>query len=215
MTPDSNRPPLNRRRVIAAALDIVDRDGVDGLTMRALGRELGVDPMAAYHYVPNKQAVLDGVVEAVWAELQLPEHSDASWQEQLADVARSIRANLARHPNALPVMASRPNLSMPGFEAVDHILGFLLDAGLDPQEALQFVNAAGEFLLGHALAETSPPPIQGDDDILDTFTDADRDHTLPHLRRVLDEVDLATVTMDTIFETGLAALIDGIEQRIG
>ena len=214
MTPSSDRPALSRRRVVAAALDIVDRDGVEGLTMRGLGRQLGVDPMAAYYHVPNKQAILDGVVEAVWAELQLPAPSDAPWQEQLADVARAIRANLARHPNALPVMASRPNLSTPGFEAVDHILGLLLDAGLDPHRALEFVNASGEFLLGHALAETSAPLPQRDDDILDAVLTADNGEALPHLRRVLDEVDLPQVTMDSIFETGLAALIDGIEQRI-
>ena len=208
------RPGLNRQRVVAAALDIVDREGVKGLTMRALGRELGVDPMAAYHHVPNKEAVLDGVVEAVWAELEVPERSDGTWQSQLEEVARLIRATLRRHPNALPVMASRPNLSTPGFEVVDHILGILFDAGLPPKQALEFVNAAGEFLLGHALAETSPPLPHGDEHLVEALHEADSVKDLPNLRRTLDEVDVAQVTMDTIFEAGLTALSRGVEAQI-
>lgn len=215
MTPPDGRPALSRRRVVAAALEIVDREGVRGLTMRALGRELGVDPMAAYHHVPNKEAILDGVVEAVWAEVDPPPPSDLPWQQQLVEVARSIRATLARHPNALPLMASRPNVSVPGFEVVDHVLGVMLDAGLAPEDALALVNAAGEFLLGHALAETGPPLAGGDDDILDAVSDVDRDGRLPHLRRVLAEVDLSRVTSDAIFEAGVASLVAGAQQRLG
>lgn len=215
MTAPTERPALNRGRVVAAALDIVDREGVRGLTMRALGRELGVDPMAAYHHVPNKEAILDGVVEAVWAEVDPPPRSDRPWEEQLVAVARAIRAALARHPNALPLMASRPNMSLPGFEVVDHVLGVLLDAGLAPKDALELVNAAGEFLLGHALAETSPPLAGGDADILDAVSDVGDDGRLPHLRRVLDQVDISQVTMDTIFEAGIASLVAGVRQRLG
>lgn len=214
MSPNTERPALNRQRVVAAALDIVDRGGVEGLTMRALGSELGVDPMAAYYHVPNKGAILDGVVEAVWAELELPEPSDDPWQGRLADVARSIRTTLSRHPNALPVMATRPNLSTPGFRVVDHTLGILLEAGLPAKEALEFVNAAAEFLLGHALAETATPLPQVDDQIVDTVSDADHDQSLPHLRRVMSDIDLSEVTTDSIFEAGLRTLIGGIEKRL-
>lgn len=93
------------------ALDIVDRDSLDGLTMRALGRELGADPMAAYYHLPNKTAVLDGIVEAVWSELDLPEPSSQPWQERLEAIARAIRDTLRRHPNALPILATRPPTS--------------------------------------------------------------------------------------------------------
>jgi AcrR family transcriptional regulator len=214
MNPKAERHGLNRQRVVAAALDIVDRDGVDGLTMRALGRDLGVDPMAAYYHVPNKEAILDGVVEAVWAELELPEPSNESWQTQLAEVARSIRTTLSRHPNALPIMATRPNLSTPGFTVVDRTLGILLDAGLPPQESLEFVNAAAEFLLGHALAETATPLSQGDDQIVGAVGDADQDHPLPNLRFVMQDTELSEVTTDSIFEAGIRALIGGIEKRL-
>lgn len=214
MNPKAERPALSRQRVVAAALDIVDRNGVESLTMRALGRELGVDPMAAYYHVPNKEAILDGVVEAVWAELELPDPSDDSWQTQLADVARSIRTTLSRHPNALPIMATRPNLSTPGFRVVDHTFGILLGAGLPPREALEFVNAAAEYLLGHALTETARALPEGDDQIVGAVSDADQDHAMPNLRQVMSDTDLSEVTTDSIFEAGLRALIGGIEKRL-
>lgn len=206
------RPALSRQRVVATALEIVDRDGLEGLTMRGLGRELGVDPMAAYHHVPNKEAILDGVVEAVWSEVDLPAPSDASWQNQLEESAELIRATLIRHPNALPLMASRPNFNAAGFKVVDHILGVLLDAGLPPKEALEFVNAAGEFLLGHALAETGPPLPQGDEGLLAAIAENDQD-CLPNLASTLSQVDISEVTTDSIFRAGLHALIRGIGGR--
>jgi TetR/AcrR family transcriptional regulator, tetracycline repressor protein len=215
MSPPQARSPLNRERVIQAALVVVDRDGLDGLTMRALGRELGSDPMAPYHHLPNKAAVLDGVAEAVWSELELPDDHDQPWQTRLEQVAGAVRDTLRRHPNALPILASRPNLSAPGFRLTDHTLGILLEAGFPADEALAFVNAAGEFLLGHALAESAPAlPGAADDDILaaaDTFQTTE---AFPHLAQVLDTVDLSTVTMDRIFEAGLATLRRGLERRL-
>jgi TetR/AcrR family transcriptional regulator, tetracycline repressor protein len=209
------RSPLTRQRVVSAALRIVDRDGLDGLTMRALGRELGVDPMAAYYHVPNKAALLDGVVEAVWSELSLPEPSDQPWQDQLEQIARAMRETLRRHPNALPILATRPNLSAAGFRLTDRTLGVLFQAGLPAAEALGFVNAAGEFLLGHALAEAGTPfagPAPGDEGILAALTDAAGQ--FPHLTAALAAIDLREITMDRIFEVGLATMRRGLEARL-
>ena len=203
---------LTRERVIAAALAIIDRDGADGLTMRGLGRELGADPMAAYHHVPNKDAVLDGVVEAVWAGVELRVDPTKPWQDQLADVALSIRAGLRRHPKALPVMASRPNRSQPGFGIVDRTLGILLGAGLGERDALVVVNTAAEFLLGHALAETGQELDEGGAELGPAV--ADEAASLPHLHRVLNAVDVTTITSDDVFEEGVAALVAGVERRL-
>lgn len=202
---------LNRAAVVAAALRIVDRDGVDGLTMRALGNELGADPMAAYHHVPNKDAVLDGVVEAVWADIDVTVPADVSWQEQLVAAAHAIRAGLQRHPNAIPLMASRPNLNRPGLEAVDHVLGILLAAGLEPGAALQFVGAAGEFIMGHALVETSPPPPGGGPDLASAAAAAS---PLPHLTRAVAAVEMDDTWMDAVFAAGVAALVAGVEVQL-
>lgn len=198
---------------------IVDRDGLDRLTMRALGRELGVDPMAVYYYFPNKTAILDGVVEAFWSELDPPLLEGQPWQTQLEQIARAMRDMLRRHPNAIPVLSTRPNLSFAGLKVVDRIIGVLLAAGIEPREALEFVNAAGEFILGHALAEASPPLIgvvSSEDDFFESEALADPATfaELPALRAVTASIDLRTVTMDDIFEAGLSALRRGLEQRL-
>jgi TetR/AcrR family transcriptional regulator, tetracycline repressor protein len=216
------RPGLTRQKVVAAALHLVDRDGLDGLTMRALGRELGVDPMAVYYHVPNKTALLDGLAEAVWSEMDLPESDGQPWQVELEHIARAIRDTLRRHPNALPVLATRPNTSMPGLRVTDRTLGVLLGAGFPPAEALEFVNAAGEFLMGHALSEAGAPLVAdaeaagaNDDAILAAVDAASAAEQFPHLVRTLAEVDLGAVSMDRIFEAGLAALRRGLEHRLG
>lgn len=205
---------LNRGAVVAAALRIVDRDGVDALTMRALGAELGVDPMAAYHHVPNKEAVLDGVVEAVWDDIDVTVPDHLPWQEQLATAAHAIRAGLRRHPNAIPLMASRPNLSGPGLAAVDAILGVLLAAGMAPGPALQFVGAAGEFIMGHALVETSPPPPDGGPDLTAATATAAAATPLPNLTRAAAEVEFDASWMDAVFTAGVDALVAGAEARL-
>lgn len=197
--------------MVAAALDLVDRDGVKGLTMRALGRALDVDPMAIYHHVPNKAAILDGVVEAVWSELELPEGSSDPWQGQVEQIARAMRDTLRRHPNALPIMATRANLSTAGFRLSERALGVVLDAGLPPGDALAFVNATAEFLFGHALSETSP---QRDDDLIDALHAALASGDFPHIATTLAQVNLEAVTPDSIFESGIDTLIAGLERRL-
>lgn len=215
----SEKLALSREVVLAAALRVLDREGVEGLTMRALGRELDADPMAVYHYFPNKAAVLDGLVEAVWAELEVPSLTDESWQVQLERIAVEVRRTLLRHPNALPVMAMRPNRSAQGFRLTDRTLGVLRLAGLPPQEGLEVVNATGEFLLGHALAEAVIPQLsQGaaDDDAIQTaFDDASAREAFPHLAEAFASgVKLTTIDMDRIFEAGVATLRRGIEKQI-
>jgi TetR/AcrR family transcriptional regulator, tetracycline repressor protein len=215
------RPGLTRQKVIVAALRLVDRDGLDGLTMRALGRELGVDPMAVYYHVPNKAALLDGLAEAVWSEMDLPDTNGQPWQVALEQIARAMRDTLRRHPHTLPVLATRPNTSAPGLRVTDRTLGVLLSAGFPPAEALEFVNAAGEFLMGHALSEAGAPLVAdteaagADDAILAAVDSAAAAEQFPHLVRTLAQVDLRTVSMDRIFEAGLAALRRGLEHRLG
>lgn len=203
--------PLTRARVIEAALRLLDRDGTAGLTMRSLGRELKVDPMAAYYYIPSKAALLDAVVEAVWSELDLAACTDEPWPQQLVTLAHSVRRTLRRHPNAVAIMATRPNRSLPGLRVVDRTLQLLTQAGLPADQAFTFGNAAVHFLVGHALAESAPA---ADADILGAIEPAQAATLLPHLSRSLASVDLRAVTMDSIFDTGLMALIDAVHRTL-
>jgi len=207
---------LTRERVVAAALAILDRDGPDGLTMRALGRDLGVDPMAAYHHVPNKAAILDGVVEAVWREVSIPPTDDVSWQRWLRELGDSLRRTLVSHANALPIVATRTNLSRPGFDLAEAALSVLRRAGFPPQEAALALNALGQFVLGSALAEVGLPG-ESDDDVSDerfstAFEAAGGADRYPSLAEGLGlNVDFDPAQA---WELGNEALIRGLESRL-
>ena len=101
----ATRPPLSRLRIARAALAVVDRDGLDALSMRRLGAELGVEGMAIYRHFPNKAAVLAGIVEVLLAELVIPPPSNVPWQAVFREVSRAYRALLLRHPHAIRLLA--------------------------------------------------------------------------------------------------------------
>lgn len=233
--PRTDENPLSRDRVVAEALRIVDQDGLDALTMRALGKRLGVDPMAVYYHIPNKDALLDGIVEAVWAELSLPPPRQyigdgdgnggvldvLSWQDELWQIAYAMRDTLRRHPNALPVLAMRPNVSRPGFQLTDRALGAVLGSGLPMEEAFLIVNAAAQFILGHVLAEVQSVADDEDERIQAAFQQATTDHdaagrnAYPNLEHAFRSgLDLREITLDRIFDSGLHTILRGLEARV-
>ena len=208
MTPRSKG--LTREVVVAAALEIVDRDGLDALTMRALGRELGVDPMAVYHHLPNKAAILDGVVEAVLGEVPLDAPAGLPWTDRLVAVARGYRDALRAHPNALPVVATRPDVTPAALRILETALGILLEAGLDPAAALKAVHAASCFVVGHALDESGLG-------VGEEISIAEAAAAQQQLLESGEYPNLAAAALageeiraDDTFETGLAALLSGL-----
>jgi AcrR family transcriptional regulator len=154
------RRRLSRERVVAAALAIVDRDGLEGLTMRALGRELGVDPMAVYHWVPSKDDLLTLIVEAVYREIPLDPDllPPGDWTERFGYAGRVLRDVLRRHPHALPVLATRPPVSLGAMKVVEFAIQILRDAGFPPVPALEGVNVMANYVIGFVLAEVGLPP---------------------------------------------------------
>jgi len=161
------RKGLSRSRVVVAALAIVDRDGPESLTMRALGRELGVDPMAVYHYVPGKSALYDALAEAVWAEVELPART-GEWEADLVALARGVRRALLAHPRALPVVATRQSVAPATLDLLETGIAILVEAGLPPAVALSLMGAASALLVGSALTEVGVAP----DEAAETAPDA-------------------------------------------
>src|SRR4051812_46306179 len=100
------RAPLSRERVLETAVDLARREGLESLTMRRLADELGAGAMTLYHYVPNKDALLDGMVDIVFGEIELPT-TDVDWQTAMRRRALSTREALNRHRWAVGVMESR------------------------------------------------------------------------------------------------------------
>jgi AcrR family transcriptional regulator len=149
---------ITREVVLAAALQIIDRDGVDALSMRRLARALDRDPMILYRHAANKAALLDGVAETVLAQLKV-DPADPDWAAQLRAVARDYRRLALAHPNVVPLLVTRPlatplGLRPPGtLRPLEDILTLLTRAGFSGPDALHIYRALFGFLHGHVLNE--------------------------------------------------------------
>jgi AcrR family transcriptional regulator len=154
---------LTREMLTAAALRIVDSDGLDALSMRRLGSELRVDPMAAYRHIPNKGALLDEVVEAVMSEIDTDAvDASLSWRDQLRTLALSYLATLMAHPNAAPLIAERSLRTAGSLRVVEKALRIMTDAGAELGDAVATIDAIGLLSSGIAqAASASPEPAGG------------------------------------------------------
>lgn len=163
--PPSARVPLSRMRIINAAIAYIDDAGLAGLTMRQLGQNLGVEAMSLYRYVPSKEDLLDGVVEALVTEMQLdarvPLTPESGWQDFLQRQAHGIRRVSLLHPKAFPLVASRPVQApwlrppLRSLEWVEVFLSGLRAESFDAAAAVAAYRAFTSFLLGHLLLEVA------------------------------------------------------------
>ena len=149
---------ITREVVFATALEIIDSDGIDALSMRRLGAALGRDPMVLYRRAPGKAALLDGVVETVLAELKV-DPADPDWASQLRTVGRAYRALALAHPKVVPLLVTRP-LATPlalrphgTLRPLENLLALLTRAGFSGPDALHIYRAFFGFLNGHVLNE--------------------------------------------------------------
>lgn len=156
-TPTKRGESLNREVLVKVALDIVDRDGLASLSMRKLGAEIGVDPMAAYRHLPNKEALLDAVIDAVVAKTVIDVDEALSWQDQMRQLLASYYTAVMAHPNALPLLPVRQLRTPASLRVVERALQILVDAGAPLHEAVLVVNVAGLLTVGVAMAAASPP----------------------------------------------------------
>jgi AcrR family transcriptional regulator len=150
------RIPLTKQRVLGAAVVLADRDGVRALSMRKLAQELGVEAMSLYHHVANKDAILDGIVDVVFSEIDLPS-GEADWKVAMRHRAISAREALRRHPWATGLMESR---SIPGPATLRHhdaVLGILRTAGFSVELAAHANSLLDSYIYGFALQEANLP----------------------------------------------------------
>lgn len=210
----SGREHLTRPRVVAAALRIVDRDGLDGLTMRALGRELGVDPMAAYHWFPNKFAILQGVSEAILSEISAEGVEDAlDWMTVGRTMATEYRAALLRHPNALPVASTQPVMTPRGFELIERIGGRMVALGWTPGGALEAINMIAAFVIGLCVVQVGVSPGSepvAEEKIMEVYTSIDESR-FPTLVAAVTEMSAAGSGDEEQYASAIEAAFQGID----
>ncbi|WP_202918275.1 TetR/AcrR family transcriptional regulator [Streptomyces cavernae] len=152
----SARTPLSRERVIRTAVAVADEKGVAALTMRAIAEPLGVEAMSLYHHVAGREDILDGMVDAVFGEIDLPPR-DTDWKRAMRHRADSARAVLRRHPWAIGLMDSR---SQPGPATLRHhdaVIGALRAGGFSVPMAAHAISLIDSYLYGFVLQELSLP----------------------------------------------------------
>jgi AcrR family transcriptional regulator len=208
------RIQLTRERIVSAALALVDRDGLPALSMRRLGAELGVDPMAIYYYVPNKDALLDAIVEAVMGDIDLGiDDKSASVEDRIMCAAQAYRDVMLAHANALPIVLSRGPRTPAAMRPVELLIGILRDAGLSPTRAMAGMNAIAATVRGTvgmiADDHQSSPPTQAELDAMAAEFPADE---FPHLR---EAAACGPDFMGVDFDFGIRALARGLVDGAG
>lgn len=199
------RPALSREYILRTALRVVDRDGADKLTMRRLGTELGVDPMAIYHYLPNKAALFDGITEVIWSSLDLDTMDpEDPWQRQLAAAMHALRGTLRAHPHAVAILGTRPVSSPELLTLVDHMLGVLVRSGMPATaDTADLLSTLVTYTIGHVLAEVGDPVGGESAPAYQTLSP----ETHPHLAAMLNTG--WTFDPDAQYDHGLNALLTG------
>jgi len=200
--------PLRREQIVATALDLVDRDGLKALSMRRLGAELGVDPMAVYYYLPNKQALLDAIVEAVMSGIDLSvDHAGEPPEQRILRAAHAYRDAMLAHVNALPIVLAHGPATAAALRPVELLIGILRDAGLPPAEALSGMNVIAAAVRGFAGMIASGGTKAPSPDQIKELARCLPTGEFPHLREAMPHADEYS---DRGFDFGIRALARGL-----
>ena len=193
------RQPLTRDAILDAAIEILDRHGMDALSMRRLGTAVGVEAMSLYNHVPSKAALLDGIHERILLSLDPPANA-RTWQAFARHQAHALHRALLAHPNAIPLFATRPAATPAAVERLDRYLEVLMRAGFRPLDALSVVQLVSQLVVGHAMWTTS---------VEVTLLGEPVPAHVKQVERVLDSWN-----PDRELELGIDALLHGFERLL-
>jgi AcrR family transcriptional regulator len=208
------RAPLTRERIFDTAIRLMDTEGLEAITMRRIGRELGVEAMSLYNHIADKEDILNGVVEAVMAEYEFPPTSE-DWRETARRAARSWRNLLKSHPNVITLMSEqrKPTHTIEALRPMDFALGVIASQGLGPEETVRAFRAFGGYIQGFVLAEIANM-FGGDAHAMmaqDAASTIPAD-LLPHLAAHLPFLE--DCDFDGEFEYGLDLMLRGLEAKL-
>lgn len=155
--------PLTRKRIISAAIDLIERDGAEAVSMRRLATELGCGVMSLYNHVPSKAALLDSVADTVVSGIAAPDTPGTSWDEQVRAQARAFRQIARTYPRCTMIVVSRPYTSASMLRPVEDALATLRAAGFAGPDAVRIVQAFISYIVGSLLREVGVAPGLGAD----------------------------------------------------
>ncbi|HLS78439.1 MAG TPA: TetR/AcrR family transcriptional regulator [Nocardia sp.] len=209
------RQPLTRERIVEAAVRVADAGGYAAISMRNVGKELGVEAMSLYHHVANKDALLDALVDWVFAQIRLPE-PDMGWREGLRVRSASARAVMSAHPWALTLIDSRAHPGPALLRHHDAVIGCMRRGGFSLDLVAQAFSVIDAYVYGFVLTERNLPfdPASGADaaDLAAGMLPAMARH--PHLTEFVRHLTGAgTYSFSAQFDEGLDIILDALERR--
>ncbi len=214
--PAKARERLTRERIVRAALDVMDRDGLEAVTMRRVARDVGVEAMSLYNHVRDKDDLLDGIRTLVFSEFAFPELDPSDPFANGRSVARAWRNLLQAHPNMLELLAEEhePPTSTEAFGAMEVALAVLRSMGVPKDEVVQVFHAFGGYIMGSTMMEHQMD-----------FGKHGGKAGLAQMQHLIDAASLPCVAaalpylaecdLDAQFELGLDLMLEGIRARYG
>ena len=208
-----NREPLSRERVLTAAMALADEGGIESLSMRKLGRALGVEAMSLYKHVENKDDLLDGILDMVVAEIQLPA-SERDWKLALRKRAISAREALLRHPWAAALLESRVTPTPTKLRYFEWVVATVRNAGFSLELAMRAFLCMDSHIYGFVAQELSWPfeDKQGLDDVAAELLTRIPVDEFPNLIEMTQHAMQAGPAGKEEFEFGLDLILDGLER---
>jgi AcrR family transcriptional regulator len=207
------RAPLNRERILRTAIELADEDGIEALTMRRLGRRLGVEAMSLYNHAADKDDILDGVVELITAEFEVPT-GRPDWKSSIRSGACSAHEVLLRHPWASSVIESRARSGPNRLRLLDATIGVLTGAGFPMPIVIRTLMALDSHTYGFTLQEQAWAfPVEAAPEMAAALA-ADLPAEYPNMAAMAAFV--ASTQPGTIleFEFGLDLILDGLERLL-
>ncbi|GAB3028495.1 TetR family transcriptional regulator [Nocardioides flavus (ex Wang et al. 2016)] len=207
------RPSLTRDRVVDAASRVADAQGLVGVSMRSVGRELGVEAMSLYHHVANKDALLDGLADWVFERIDTPSAS-GPWRLEMERRARSARTVLAAHPWGLGLIESRRSPGPATLTHHDAVIGCLRASGFSITLAAHAFSVLDAYVFGFVLTEVNLPfhPGESPEDFIADLGPVAAQY--PHLAEMIAEHIVGhDYSYGDEFDHGLALILDGLEAR--
>lgn len=198
---------LSRERIAAAAMTLVDREGLAALSTRRLGEELGCEAMSIYHHFPNKAHLMDALIDLMLGQAQVAMEPQWDWRERLRRAAHGFRAMAHKHPAFFPFFAVHRLNTRAGVAYIDGIIGILREAGFSDREAATYFREIGYYLTGAALDETA-----GYAKGPSSAEPVSNETIVAHFKHLAAAAPyFQPAHFQATFETGLEILIAGIE----
>jgi AcrR family transcriptional regulator len=199
---------LTRKRIIATAMELIEREGVEAVSMRRLATELGCGVMSLYSHIPSRSVLLDGVADAVMSGIEISAMPDRDWDAEIRSQARALRQIARAHPRCAMVVVSRSPSSASTLRPVEHALSVLRSAGFGGQEAVRIVRAFVAYVMGCQLHELGGTASRADADDAEPRHLRLRAADFPQVSNLLAE--LRDSDPDADFEFGLDLLVHAV-----